>query len=106
MEFLPWTSLSIPGDTVFLPDGTGVSRLVDLRFPLPLFFGRLLVIELLVALMKLEFAAFNIGVGRARKIRCEVGIELVGGEAIWAPNTFNWEGGIHGASRCIRPRIC
>jgi hypothetical protein len=43
--------------------------------------GRLLVIELLVALMKLEFAALSIGVGRARRIRCEVGIEFVGGEA-------------------------
>ena len=46
------------------------------------------MIELLVALMKLEFAALRIGVGRARRIRCEVGIEFVGGDATWAPNTF------------------
>lgn len=65
---------------MLLPDGAGVSRPVDLRFR-PLDFGKLLVIELLVALIKLEFAAFRIGVGRARRIRWEVGSELAGGEA-------------------------
>ena len=45
-------------------------------------FGRLLVMELLVALMKLEFAALRIGVGRARRMRCEVGSEFAGGDAI------------------------
>lgn len=68
---------------------TGPSRPVDFllfppRFPL----GRLLVIELLVALIKLEFAAFKMGVGRARKIRCEVGRELEGGELTWPANTL------------------
>lgn len=72
-----------------LPDGAGVSRPVDLRLLRRWDFGRLLVIELLVALIKLEFAAFRMGVGSARKIRCEVGIELLGGEATWAPNTFS-----------------
>ena len=37
--------------------------------------------ELLVALMKLELATFNIGVGRALRIRCDVGREFAGGEA-------------------------
>jgi hypothetical protein len=31
--------------------------------------------------MKLEFAALRIGVGSALRIRWDVGIELVGGEA-------------------------
>lgn len=63
------------------PDGAGVSRPVDLRL-FRFCFGRLLVMELLVALMKLEFAAFKIGVGKARRILWDVGIELVGGDAI------------------------
>jgi hypothetical protein len=37
--------------------------------------------ELLVALIKLEFAAFKIGVGRARRILWDVGMEFVGGDA-------------------------
>ena len=63
-----------------LPDGAGVSRPVDFRLR-PFDFGRLLVIELLVALMKLELAALRIGVGKARSMRCEVGREFAGGEA-------------------------
>jgi len=51
---------------------------VDFRFP-RFCFGRLEVMELLVADMKDEFAAFRIGVGRARRMRCEVGMELAGG---------------------------
>jgi hypothetical protein len=74
--------------TVLLPLGAGVSRPVDLRLLRRGDFGRLLVIELLVALIKLEFAAFKIGVGSARRIRWDVGKEFAGGEAIWAPNTF------------------
>jgi hypothetical protein len=62
--------------------------------------------ELLVALMKLEFAAFRIGVGSARRIRWEVGKALLGGDAACPPITFICEGGIHGARRCMRPRIC
>lgn len=80
VEFRPWFSLSGPGVTVLLPDGAGVSRPVDLRL-LRRCLGRLLVIELLVALMKLEFAALRMGVGSARRILCEVGIEFVGGDA-------------------------
>lgn len=80
------------------PLGAGVSRPVDFRL-LRFCFGRLLVIELLVALMKLEFATFNIGVGRALRMRCDVGKEFAGGDAICAPKTFIWDGGIHGASR-------
>lgn len=53
---------------VVRPEVAGVSRPADLRL-LRRCFGRLLVIELLVALMKLELAAFSIGVGRARRIR-------------------------------------
>jgi hypothetical protein len=66
---------------VLLPLGAGVSRPVDFLLLLRGDFGRLLVMELLVALMKLEFAALSIGVGRARRIRWEVGSELAGGEA-------------------------
>jgi hypothetical protein len=91
---------------VVLPPVAGVSRPVDLRLLRLWDLGRLLVIELLVALIKLEFAAFKIGVGNARRIRWEVGIELVGGEAICPPMTFICEGGIQGARRCMRPRIC
>ena len=39
---------------------------------------------LLVALMNELFAAFKIGVGSARRIRCEVGIALVGGNGVCA----------------------
>ncbi len=84
--------------TVLRPEGAGVSRPVDfllLRFCL----GRLLVIELLVALIKLELAAFKIGVGRARRILWDVGMEFVGGEATCAPKTVICDGGIQGASR-------
>jgi hypothetical protein len=42
---------------------------VDLRFPRRGDLGRLLVIELLVALMKDEFATLSIGVGSARRMR-------------------------------------
>ena len=81
VEFRPWFSLSGPGVTVFRPLGAGVSRPVDfLLFRLG-DFGRLLVMELLVALIKLEFAALRIGVGRARRMRWEVGKEFAGGEA-------------------------
>lgn len=64
-------------------------------------FGRLLVRLLLVALMKLEFAAFKKGVGSALRIFCEVGIALVGGrgDCVEDPKTDIWEGGIHGASK-------
>lgn len=44
--------------------------------------------ELLVADMKLEFAALSIGVGRALRIRWDVGIEFAGGEAFWAPKVL------------------
>jgi hypothetical protein len=65
---------------VFRPDGAGVSRPVDFRL-FRFCLGRLLVMELLVALIKLEFAAFKIGVGRARRILWDVGMEFVGGDA-------------------------
>ena len=41
-----------------------------------------------MALIKLEFAALRMGVGSALRIRCDVGIELVGGEATCAPKTL------------------
>ena len=87
-EFRPWFSLSRPGVTVLLPLGAGVSRPVDLRLLRRCDLGRLLVIELLVALMKLELAALSIGVGNARRMRWDVGIELVGGDATCAPKTL------------------
>jgi hypothetical protein len=70
------------------------------------FLGNELVIELLVAVMKLLFAAFRNEVGSARRIRCDVGMALVGGRACVVPKTFICEGGIQGASRWIRPLIC
>jgi hypothetical protein len=51
-------------------------------------------------------AAFRIGVGRARRIRWLVGMALVGGRFCEVPKTFIWLGGIHGARRWIRPRMC
>lgn len=72
----------------------------DFRFPrLGLFFGSELVIELLVAVMNELFAALRKGVGKARRIRCDVGIALVGGRACDVPKTFICEGGIQGAKR-------
>lgn len=68
--------------------------------------GSELVMELLVAVMKLLFAAFKIGVGNARRIRCEVGMAFVGGRVCEVPNTFIWDGGIQGARRWILPRMC
>lgn len=62
--------------------------LFALRFVLRGFLGRELVMELLVAVMKLLFAALRIGVGRARRIRCEVGMAFVGGSVCDVPNTF------------------
>lgn len=38
--------------------------------------------------MKLEFAALRMGVGRALRIRCDVGMEFAGGDAFWAPKVF------------------
>lgn len=70
-----------------------------LRLPRLGFLGNELVIELLVAVMKLLLAALRMGVGRARRIRCEVGIALVGGRVCDVPKTFIWDGGIHGARR-------
>ena len=91
---------------MLLPLGAGVSRPVDFLLLRLGDLGRLLVMELLVALIKLELAALRIGVGSARRMRWEVGSELVGGDATCPPNTFIWEGGIHGARRWIRPRMC
>lgn len=91
---------------MILPLGAGVSRPVAFLLPLLCDFGRLLVMELLVALMKLEFATLSMGVGRARRMRCEVGREFAGGDATWPPITLICDGGIHGARRWMRPRIC
>lgn len=44
--------------------------------------------ELLVADMKELFAAFKKGVGKALKMRWEVGIEFAGGNAWDPPKTF------------------
>lgn len=68
--------------------------------------GRLVVKLLLVAFIKLEFATFKIGVGRARRILCEYGTALLGKGSLCVPKLVIWEGGIHGASRWIRPRMC
>lgn len=69
MEFGPWFSLSGPGVAVLRPL-RGVSRpFGDLRLLRRGDLGKLLVILVLVALMKLEFAALSIGVGSARRIR-------------------------------------
>lgn len=70
--------------------------------------GKLLVMLLLVADMKLELAALRNGVGRARRSFCEVGMAFVGGRGAWAdaPKTDICDGGIHGARRWIRPRMC
>jgi len=62
----------------------------------------------LVADMKLLLAAFKNGVGNALSNLWLVGMALVGGRGVCAlaPNTDICEGGIHGARRCILPRIC
>ena len=86
--------------------GAAASFVVVFLFPRRGFFGKELVMELLVAVMKLLFAALRNGVGKARRIRCDVGMAFVGGSDCEAPNTFIWDGGIHGASKWIRPRIC
>jgi hypothetical protein len=81
-------------------------RAPDLRFDLREPLGSDVVIDVLVADMKLLLATLSIGVGNARRIRCEVGMALVGGVACEPPNTLICDGGIHGASRCILPRMC
>lgn len=78
----------------------------DLRFDRRGFLGSDVVIDVLVADMKLLLATLSMGVGRARRIRWEVGMALVGGRFCDPPNTFICEGGIQGARRCILPRIC
>ena len=55
-----------------------------------------------VADMKDELAALRMGVGRARRMRCEVGIEPARSAA---EATASCDGGIHGASRWILPRM-
>lgn len=55
--------------------------------------------ELLVAVMNELFAALRNGVGSARRMRCEVGIALVGGIACDVPKTLICDGGIQGANR-------
>lgn len=73
---------------------------VDLRFARRGFFGSDVVMDVLVADMKLLLATLRTGVGKARRIRCDVGIEFVGKE-VWLlfPKTFICEGGIQGARR-------
>lgn len=61
---------------------------------------------LLVAVMNELFAAFSIGVGSARRIRCDVGMAFVGGRFSDAPKTFICEGGIQAERRWILPRMC
>jgi hypothetical protein len=68
--------------------------------------GRLLVRLELVALMKLELATLRKGVGSARKIFCDVGTAPTGGNSCCEPITDSCDGGIHGASRWMRPRMC
>lgn len=58
-----------------------VAAAAGFRFVLFLSFGRELVMELLVAVMNELLAAFKNGVGNARRMRCEVGMALVGGIA-------------------------
>lgn len=60
----------------------------DLRFARREPFGSDVVMDVLVADMKLLLATLSIGVGSARRIRCEVGIEFVGGVSFEVPNTF------------------
>lgn len=61
--------------------------------------GSELINELLVAVMKELLAALRKVVGNALRIRCEVGMGLVGGEADEPPKVFIWDGGIHGDKR-------
>jgi hypothetical protein len=61
--------------------------------------GRELVMELLVAVMNELLAALRKGVGRARRMRWEVGMAFVGGRFCDVPKTFICEGGIQGARR-------
>lgn len=68
--------------------------------------GRLVVRLVLVALMKLELATFKNGTGSARRMRCEYGTALFGSGSLWVPIPDICDGGIHGASRWIRPRMC
>jgi hypothetical protein len=102
-----WFSLSSIGRSLALDVEWSLSFEVGFRF---VFFclGRLLVRLLLVAVMKLELAALRIGVGSARNIFCDVGMAFVGGRGVCAeaPKTDICDGGIQGASRCIRPRMC
>lgn len=68
--------------------------------------GKELVIDELVADMKLLLAAFRKEVGKTRRIRWAVGSVCDGGMTWDDPKTFIWEGGIQGARRWILPLIC
>ena len=68
--------------------------------------GRLVVTLALLTLRKLELAALSNGVGNDLKNRWEYGNELTGRDSCWVPITDNWDGGIQGANRCTRPRMC
>ena len=69
------------------------------RFVRLVFFGRELVIDELVADMKLLLAALRNEVGKTRRILWAVGSVCDGGMTWDDPKTFICEGGIHGASR-------
>lgn len=69
-------------------------------------FGRLEVRLALVALMKLELATLRMDVGKARKILWEYGTALLGAGSFCVPMLDSCDGGIQGANKWIRPRIC
>lgn len=90
----------VDGDTT----ATG-SGLRLLRFDRRGDFGKLVVMLALLTLNQPELAARRNGVGNDRKIRCEYGSE-VAGSSCCVPMADSWDGGIHGARRWMRPRIC
>ena len=60
----------------------------------------------LVLLRKVEFATRRREGGRARRKRWERGSCWVGGDSLPRPMGAIWDGGIQGARRWTRPRMC
>jgi len=102
-----WFVVSVGRSFGPTPAGWGAG-VADRRFVRrPLVRGREVVREEEVADMKEEFAAFRIGVGRARRMRWDVGM-LPAFSPLLSPVLTTdsiWLGGIHGARRWILPRM-
>jgi hypothetical protein len=99
-----WLSLS-DGRVEDCAGGTGEGAMLFRRV-LGEFLGPVRWRLALVALRKVEFATLRRDGGRARRKRWDRGSCCVGGESWLMPMGAICDGGIQGARRCTRPRMC